>query len=781
MRSANLPVEAPQPQARRWWLYGAVICVAVAGGVARGLAVRWAPGPLELPPTLGAAIPFAQAARSEAPSPGPKTQDPALKNRLAGAKSPYLRSAAGQPVAWQQWTPEAFRLAQRLDRPIWLDIGAIWCHWCHVMDRESYENPAIAGLINQYFVPIKVDRDERPDIDGRYQIAFQLINRSGGGWPLTMFLTPTGDPFAGGTYVPPQAREGQPGIRDIAPQIAAAFQKERGKVTKVAGAVRAELTRLHQRAGAAGSVTPELSRAIANGVGAEFDPTYGGFGRDEGPKFPGGEAIQLALAVGFLAKDTALTRSSLFTLQAYARSGMRDYVHGGFFRYSVNRQLTVPHFEKMDYVQAALLRAYLDAYRLTGDSTYAGVARDIMRYVNGTLSDRAHGGFYAHQDADISLDDDGSYYTWSLTQLRGALPPEDARAVALYYDVNPRGEMRTDASQNVLRVAHSIPEVARSLYLSEAEARYRIQDGTRRMEGARRDEKAPFVERTKFTDRNAMMISAYLEAYETLGDTAARTFALRTLDFLLARAVDSTGTVHHATAEDQSYIGDLMADYAYMADALVDAYQVTGNETYLRQAEGIMRRAVAVFWDQRGGGFYDRAADPHAPALLTDRTKDFTDSPLPGPNAVAARALDKLYLLSSDERWRDLADKTLNAFAGGAADRGAFVATYGLAAEAHAQKPPQVVILGPVSDRRTSQLAEAAWRTYRPGRLVASYDPTKLKLDSLPQAVAGAARAFKADPTPRAYVCVGETCAPPTSTAAQVVILVRDYGRVGVQ
>ncbi len=699
-----------------------------------------------------------------------------LQNRLAGAKSPYLRSAAGQPVAWQQWTPEAFRLAQTLDRPIWLDIGAIWCHWCHVMDRESYEKPDIAALINRHFVPVKVDRDERPDIDSRYQIAFQLINGTGGGWPLTMFLTPTGEPFAGGTYFPPEGRGGQPGLRDIAPQVAAAFREQRGRVAEVANAVRADLARLHARAGAAGSVSPDLARAIAKGTGTELDPIYGGFGRDEGPKFPGGEAIQLALAEGFLEGDTALTRSSLFTLQAYAKSGMRDHVHGGFFRYSVNRALTVPHFEKMDYVQAALLRVYLDAYRLTRDSTYAGVARDIMRYVNSTLSDRALGGFYAHQDADISLDDDGSYYTWSPAQLKAALPPDEVEAVRLYYDVSPQGEMRTEPSQNVLRIARSVAQVARSLRIPEAEARRRIQDGNRRLEAARRVQKAPFVERTKFTDRNGMLISAYLEAYQTLGDTAARDFAVRTLDFLLARTVDSSGTVHHATAEGQSYIADLMADYAYLTDALVDGYQVTGNETYLRRAERIMNRAVAVFWDQTGGGFYDRAADPRAPALLTDRTKDFTDSPLPGPNAVAGRALDKLYLLTSDERWRDLAEKTLNAFAGAAADRGSFVAAYGLAAEAHTRKPPQTVIIGPARDRRTSQLADAAWRTYRPGRLVAIYDPTTVVLDSLPEAVAGAARVFRADPSPRAYVCVGETCAPPTTDTAAVADLVRTYG-----
>jgi uncharacterized protein YyaL (SSP411 family) len=506
---------------------------------------------------------------------------------------------------------------------------------------------------------------------------------------------------------------------------------------------------------------------------------YGGFGRDPGPKFPEDVAIRLALAEGFLTADRGLQRVALRSLDAYARSGMRDYVNGGFFRYSTNRELTVPHFEKMDYVQSGLLAAYLDAYRLTSDARYAVVARDIMRYVNATLSDRARGGFYAHQDADTSLNDDGSYYTWSLAQLEAAVPPPEADALRAYFDIKERGEMGSHPAQNVLRVARSTPEAARRVGVSEAEAARRIRTGTARLAAARARHRAPLVEHTKFTDRNAMMVAAYLDAYETLGDTAARQFALRTLDFLLDHAVSSDASVRHATADERSYVDGTMGDYAGLADALLDAFQVSGDSRYLHAAERIMNRATALFWDEQGGGFYDRPVDPAALGLLTDRAREFTDTPLPGDNAVAARALEKLYLLTSDDRWRGLADRTLSAFAGAAAARGRLAATYALAAEALLRKPPQAVIIGPRADRRTGELAMAAWRAYRPGRLVATYDPTAVALDSLPEAVAGAARVFKGDATPRAYVCVGATCAPPTTSPTQVAALVRDYGRAG--
>ncbi|MBI4539398.1 MAG: thioredoxin domain-containing protein [Gemmatimonadetes bacterium] len=705
---------------------------------------------------------------------------PELRNELADARSPYLRSAAQQPVAWQQWGPEAFELAARLDRPIWLDIGAIWCHWCHVMDRESYEDPEIAALINEGFVPVKVDRDERPDIDGRYQAAHAALTGQGGGWPLTMFLTPDGRPFAGGTYFPPDSRGGLPGLRQVAPQIATVYREQHQDVLQVAQQVQNHLAQLGAGESAAGSLEPAVVQAVTERVGSAFDKEFGGFGASPGPKFPGSEAIRLALARGFLTESEPLRVAALETLRAYARSGLRDYVNGGFYRYSTNRELTVPHFEKMDYVQSELLRAYLDAFRMTGDSLFASVARDIMRYVDSTLSDRVNGGFYAHQDADISLDDDGSYYTWSVTQIEAAATTaERAGALRLFYGIEEQGEMREDPRQNVLREVRSPAAVARELGMPESHALALLESGRSALLAARQQGPAPLVEQTKFTNRNAMMISAYLEAHESLGDEEARDFALKSLDYLLGNAVESDGSVLHATADGESYVPGFMADYANLGNALLQAYMVSGRGAYLDVAQKVMERAVTLFWDDARGGFFDRQAEPDAPALLVDRKKDFIDAPLPGDNAVAATVLEKLYLLTSGDHWQRRAEETLAAFAAAAAQMGTGAATYALALDLHLNKPAQTVVIGGRDDPRTEALARAAWRTYRPGRLVAVYDPGTLSLEELPPAVAGAARVFGSDPTPRAYVCVGQTCAPPTTSPTDVAVLVRDYGRVG--
>ncbi|MDT8369967.1 MAG: thioredoxin domain-containing protein [Longimicrobiales bacterium] len=704
-----------------------------------------------------------------------------LENELAGATSPYLRSAADQPVAWQEWGPDAFALARELDRPIWLDIGAIWCHWCHVMDRESYENPELAALINAGFVPIKVDRDERPDIDSRYQLAHQALTGRSGGWPLTMFLTADGTPFAGGTYFPPEQRGETLGVREFATRIGGGYRDRQGEIGEVTAAVMEWIRPVARMTNASGTLTPAVPRAITADVRAAFDPLHGGFGAQPGTKFPKGEAIRLALARGVLDGDPEMVRSALQTLKAYARSGLRDHLLGGFFRYSTNRELTVPHFEKMDYVQAALLQAYLDAYRLTGEVVYAEVARDIMRYVDATMSDPEGGGFYPHQDADLSLDDDGSYFTWSVTQLEAVVTPEEARVLAPHFGVESRGEMREHPDQNVLRVAATPEEIAAETGLSVEEVEERIRSGTRTMRAARLAQEAPFVEKTKYTSRNAMLIVAYLDAWETLGDEHARDFALRTLDLVLETNVQDDWTVHHAHDEGESPVEGTMEDYAFLADALVDAWQVSGRDRYLRAAAGIMDRAEALFRDEEDGGFFDRPPDRQALGLLAERRKDFNDAPLPGTNAVAARVLEKLYLVTSDARWQELAEETLAAFAGTAQASGTFGGSYALAAEMHLNKPPQTVVIGPAGNPLTGELARAAWTTYRPGRIVASYDPGVVALDSLPEAVAGAARVFEGDPVPRAYVCVGRTCAPPTSSPEEVARLVRDFGRDGIR
>ncbi|MFB3094327.1 MAG: thioredoxin domain-containing protein, partial [Candidatus Acidiferrales bacterium] len=350
---------------------------------------------------LAAAVALALAATGGYGTPDPPGAKKA--NRLISEASPYLRSAAYQPVDWYPFSPQAFARAQELDRPILLDIGAVWCHWCHVMDRESYENPEIARLINEMFVAIKVDRDARPDIDARYPRAVQALTGQGG-WPLTVFLTPAGKAFFGGTYFPPENRRGRPGLKELLPKLAEAYRTQKDRILAGADETARRLQAYESASAQSGSVTPALLEQLVAALPKDFDSEYGGGAR--APKLPHGAVIRLALDRHAATRDARLREVAEKTLEGMARGGLRDYIHGGFYRYSTDRFWHVPHFEKMSYVQAELLEAFARAYQATGKPLYREAAEGILRYLTDTLSDQARGGFLATQDADVSLDDD---------------------------------------------------------------------------------------------------------------------------------------------------------------------------------------------------------------------------------------------------------------------------------------------------------------------------------------------------------------------------------------
>ena len=372
---------------------------------------------------------------SREPGIGTQTKLSPSGNQLAGAASPYLREAALQPVHWLPWSEAAFRRAQQEDKPILLDIGAIWCHWCHVMDVESYENEEIARLINKFFVAIKVDMDERPDIDRRYQQAVKAISGSGG-WPLTAFLTPQGKVFYGGTYFPPEERFGRPGLKTILPGVAEAYRTRKDEVLASAEQLSKRLERFGAESIQKGLLSDGLVQVISKKMVQQFDSVNGGFGTSV--KFPSGSAIELALAKYFVDHDPKMLELVTKTLDAMAQGGVYDQIGGGFFRYSTDPQWRVPHFEKMNYDNAELLMNYLHAYQATGKTLYRETAQGIIRYLNGVLSDQANGGFYAHQDADMTREDDGDYYTWTVQEVRSALPKAEAEVIIRYYDIRPR-------------------------------------------------------------------------------------------------------------------------------------------------------------------------------------------------------------------------------------------------------------------------------------------------------------------------------------------------------
>src|SRR6476619_3498626 len=399
-------------------------------------------------------------------------------NSLAHASSSYLRSAMPQPIRWPEWGQEAFETAKRENKPILLDIGAVWCHWCHVMDRESYESPEIAEIINQHFIAIKVDRDERPDVDSRYQTAVQAISGQGG-WPLTAFLTPEGKPFYAGTYFPPQDYQGRPSFSRVLLTLAQAYREKHSDVLEPAESVMSAISQAEGFAGKSGSLKPELIDSMVESAVKLFDAERGGFGSS--PKFPHPSGMDLLMqrcatahSHAEAAREWGPERSEQLltvittSLDKMARGGVYDQLAGGFHRYSVDERWVVPHFEKMSYDNSELLKNYVHGLQATSNPFFAAVARDIIRWMDGWLSDRERGGFYASQDADINLDDDGNYFTWTLEEARALLTTDELNVATLHYDIYEVGEMQHDPARNVLYVRAPVEEIAVRLGMQPA-------------------------------------------------------------------------------------------------------------------------------------------------------------------------------------------------------------------------------------------------------------------------------------------------------------------------
>src|SRR5579863_5319659 len=454
-------------------------------------------------------------------------------NALAHASSAYLRSAMHQPIQWHEWGEEAFAAARRQNKPMLLDIGAVWCHWCHVMDRESYDDPEVAALVNEHFIAVKVDRDERPDIDTRYQAAVSAVSGQGG-WPLTAFLTPDGKPFYGGTYFPPNDGYGRPSFKRVLLSIANAYKEKNGEVVEQAKMVESAIAQAESFAGRSGRISANVVAAIEKSAFSMFDPQHGGFG--QAPKFPHPSVLDLLIEQYARHGDERLRNLIVTTLEHMANGGVYDQLAGGFHRYSTDERWIVPHFEKMCYDNSELLKTYVHAAQAMREPFFAEVARDIIRWMDEWLSDRERGGFYASQDADISMDDDGDYFTWTLDEARAVLTEEEAQVAALHYDINEIGEMHHNPAKNVLYVRAPIEEIARRMSLSVERVNELLDSAKKKMYAARLERPTPYIDKTVYVGWNAMCVSAYLEAAKVLGMEDAKHFALRSLDRVLAEA-----------------------------------------------------------------------------------------------------------------------------------------------------------------------------------------------------------------------------------------------------
>ncbi|HEV2221398.1 MAG TPA: thioredoxin domain-containing protein [Candidatus Acidoferrales bacterium] len=698
----------------------------------------------------------------------------ASANRLNDSASPYLRSAAHQPVDWHEWGEAAFAKARAEAKPILLDIGAVWCHWCHVIDRESYENSEIAALINQFYVAVKVDRDERPDVDSRYQAAISSISGQGG-WPLTAFLTPDGKPFFGGTYFPPEDAMGRPGFKRILVAVAEAFRAKRIEIDSSAVALEDAVRQAESLTNARGAFDPAIVQAMAASIVGNFDSRNGGFG--QAPKFPHPAAIDLLLDLGQTSRDSNLLYIANRTLAKMALGGVYDQLGGGFHRYSVDERWLVPHFEKMSYDNSELLKNYLHGFQVANvpgavDATLAPLFREtaegIIAWAFDTLSDREHGGFFASQDADISLDDDGDYFTWTVNELRAALAPEEASVMEEYYDVGPVGEMHHNPAKNVLWVASTVEDVARRRGISEGDARLAIARAKSKLLVKRTKRTAPAVDKTIYISWNAMFVSAFLEAARVLGRDDCRQFALKTLDRILADAWNEEKGFNHRVGGP--LVAGLLDDQIFAAAALLDAYEATLDRRYFVFAERTMQLAIEKYGDAEGGGFFDRASDAPPMGGLDVRRKAFQDSPTPSTNSAAAIVLERLYGFTGNAVYREWAQRTLEAFAALAPQFGLYAAMYGLAALLHSRHTMQVVITGATGDANAAELEAAANSVYRFGKAVLCVTPDTIAADALAPALKETIPHLNASAA-QAFVCVGTSCHPPVSAPGKLIEL----------
>jgi uncharacterized protein len=710
-----------------------------------------------------------------------------------------------QPIQWHEFGEEAFAAARLANKPMLLDIGAVWCHWCHVMDRESYDDAEVAAIVNEHYIAVKVDRDERPDIDSRYQAAVGALTGQGG-WPLTAFLTPDGKPFYGGTYFPPADGYGRPGFKRVLLSIARAYRDKHGEVLEQAQLIESAISRTETFSGGGGQVSATVIDAIVESARKMFDDVNGGFGA--APKFPHPAALDLVMDqyVRTGSSNEDLRTIFVHTLEKMARGGVYDQLAGGFHRYSVDERWIVPHFEKMCYDNSELLKNYVHAYQATGDEFFADVARDIIRWMDEWLSDRAHGGFYASQDADYSMDDDGDYFTWTLEETKAALTEDEAAVATLYYDINEVGDMHHNPAKNVLYVRSSVELVARRLDIPEERVRTLLAAAKKKMYAARLLRPTPYVDKTVYAGWNAMCVSAYLEAAKVLDLAEARHFALRSLDRLLAEGWNAERGMKHVIAysdpkaelragagADPVAVPGVLDDYAFAVIACLDAYEATAVLSYFRFARAIGEAMVAGFFDPVDNGFFDTrgsaaaqtvggvpdgtSGENTALGILGTRRKPFQDSPTPAGNSAAAIALLRLHGYVNDasdnDGYRDKAERTLEVYAGVAGQHGIFAATYGLAVMRFSQPHTEVVVVG--KDDVAAELYRAAVRPLGLSMAVLRLDADKAVAQNLPPALAETIANLPALSEERSFdgrsfavVCSGFTCQPPIFDAQEL-------------
>jgi uncharacterized protein YyaL (SSP411 family) len=702
---------------------------------------------------------------------------PSFTNRLAKEKSPYLLQHAHNPVDWFPWGDEAFEKAKRENKPVFLSVGYSTCHWCHVMERESFSNPEIAKLINDNFVPVKVDREERPDVDRVYMTFVQATTGSGG-WPMTVFLTPDRKPFFGGTYFPPDQRQGLPGIKTVLAKVREAWDTQHDDLVKSADSLTQAIGQMQQlkpaEAGGAVMDAAALSRCFDQ-LGATFDETHGGFGA--APKFP--EPVNLNFLLHYAARTNDNDQRqhardmALRTLKSLASGGVHDQLGGGFHRYSTDRRWFLPHFEKMLYDQAQLACCYLDAYRVTGDSSYADTARAVLDYVLRDLTG-PEGQFLSAEDADSARDpakpeekSEGAFYVWRADEIEKVLGSESAAVFNFHFGVaadgnvpKPQDSRGEFPNLNVLAVAHTPEETAKQFDLTAEKVNGLLTSARRQLFEARAKRPRPHRDDKAVAAWNGLAISAFARAGAVLAEPRYTDAATRAAAFAQSRLYDApTRTLKRVWRDGPSAVPGFLDDHAFLVQGLLDLYESTLDVRWLKWAVELQQRQDALFGDAAAGGYFTTSgADP---SILT-RGKDEQEGVEPAANSVAAMNLLRLSQMLDDPALAAKADGVFRTFSGRIAEHPTSMPQMLVALDFHLAKPVQIVLAGDPAAEATKQFLHAAHRPYLPNRIVMGADggEGQALLASHAKFIEGM-KPLNGKPT--AYVCRNYACQQPTN------------------
>ena len=673
-------------------------------------------------------------------------------NRLIHETSPYLLQHAHNPVDWYPWSEEAFEKAKKENKPVLLSIGYSACHWCHVMERESFENEKIAALMNELFVNIKVDREERPDLDEIYMNAVQMLTGRGG-WPMTMFLTPEGKPFYGGTYFPPEDRQGMPGFPRILQGVAQAYRERPADVEKSVAQILETLHHMAESQPSENDFAPGIIAESCEKIARAYDSENGGLG--QAPKFPNPGVYELFLRYYSESGDERYLTMVAQTLSKMAQGGIYDHVGGGFHRYSVDAKWLVPHFEKMLYDNVQLLRIYSQAYLITREPLYKTVVEESAGYLLREMH-QPEGGFYSTQDAD-SEGEEGRFFVWTLAEIDALLGAEDGEVFARMYDVTEEGNFE---EKNILHPILTVDQASKFFRKEKSEIEALIARTKEKLFTAREKRIKPFRDEKIIAAWNGLLLSGLAEAIKITGASSCLEASRRTVEFIFGRMFRD-GYLLHVYKDGQAKLRGYLDDYAFVALGLLDLYEVLLDRSLIDRAMELADIMLREFWDERGGGLF-YTGKSHEP--LISRAKPVFDASIPSGNAIAAQLLLRLYHLVGAEDYHTRAETILRSYYDAMVSQPFGFAHMLCALDQYLHPAKEIVIVGERSDARTTDLIKEIHSLYLPNKAVQIFAPGE-SLEKVSPLMVGKQQI---DGRPTAYVCQNFTCSAPVTSWAEL-------------